>query len=114
MPTLSLRWMDQRTLSPGEEMPLIEALDVGDYNSVDIVFTVVKEATGTAPALVLEHAPCNELGGYLGFDPVQTVDLTMPGKTWIHLDRLTRFLGWSLTGALEDGATITADVVARR
>lgn len=114
MPMLNTRMLNRHTLSAGDTMALSAALDVGDFTSLDVVITVDEAGAGDAPLLELQHAACNEDDGYLSCNPSQTVDLSVAGKTWIHLDQFTRFLRWSLSGALESSATVTIDVVARR
>lgn len=113
MRTLILRWLDQRTLSAGDTMSLSEALDVGDYNSLDLVITVEQAARGTDPVLVLEHAALNGSDHYLAFDPAVSIDLTQTGKTWLHRSPFTRLLRWSLSGTLETDAIVSIDVVAK-
>lgn len=114
MANLSLCWMESRALTAGDLMALTEALDMGPFNRVDLVVAVEEAGTGEGAALAFQHAARNEEGAYLDFDPVQSVDLTATGKTWIQIEALTRFLGWSLSGTLETSPTVTIDVVARR
>lgn len=113
MRNLSTRWLDQRTFSAGDTMSLSEALDVGDYGSLELVITVEQAATGSSPALVVEHAALNGADRYLAFDPAVSVDLTQTGTTWLHRSPFTRPLGWSLSGTLETDAVVSIDVVAK-
>lgn len=113
-PNRSTVWMESRTLSPGDEMSLTEALDAGEYSTLEVVVTVEQADRGDAAALVFQHAARNVSGAYLDFSPAASVSLTATGQTWVQIDRFTRFLGWAIDGALADGAVVTVDVVAKR
>ena len=113
MATSTVRVMNERTLSPDDEMSLDEALDLGSFDTLDIIIHVLGAAEGDAPTLTLKHAAFNEEGRYLDFATAVTVDLSATGSHWFRIDAFTRYLGWFLSGTLSGDVVVTLDVVAR-
>lgn len=113
MTSRSFRMMLERSLEDGATMDASEVLDLGDYRELEIVVTVLSAAEGEAPTLSLLHAPIHEDGAWLDFAEAVSVDLLMTGATWVHVDHLTRWVGWRLSGRISGSATVTIDIVAK-
>ena len=113
MATSTVRVMNERTLTSGDEMSLDEAQDLAPFDTLDLVIHVLSAAEGDAPSLTLKHAAFNEDGRYLDFAAAVTVDLSATGSHWFRIDAFTRYLGWFLSGTLTGDAVVTLDVVAR-
>lgn len=107
-------WMEAKKLVPGDTMALTGALDLRGNKTLDVVVDVEQADEGEDAVLVLQHAARNVSGGYVDFETRVEIPLNVTGKTWVKIDRYTRFLGWSLEGTLATGATVTTDVVAKR
>lgn len=114
MPNLHTTWMNGKKLALGDTMQQTEALDVGEYQTLDLAVTVETADDGADAALVFEHAARNEAGCYMDFGDKVTVPLTVTGTTWVKIDRFTRFLGWAIEGTLNSGAVVSTDVAAKR
>lgn len=113
MKAFNVRVMSKVTVGTGDKMDLSQALDLLEFEQVDVVVNVLIPAEGDAPSLVFEHAPCNEAGAYLAFETPMEVDLTVAGSTWFHADHVTRWAAWRTTGTFNVSAQITLDLIAR-
>lgn len=117
MSATCLRILDGQTLTEQQAPASAGALDLGDYDQLELVISVTTAGTadeGTAPALVLQHSPSSGGEVLLEFPTPVSVDLTVTGNTWIHVPYFTRWLFWSTSGALISAATVSVDVVGRR
>lgn len=113
MPTLSRVLLDRQTLSTGDAMDLDDALDLGDYATLDVIVTVHAAGEGEDAALVVSHAPRNVADGYLDFPTPISVSLISAGRTWVRVEAFTCFVSWSVIGTLSSGATVSLELVAR-
>ena len=107
-------WMESKKFAAGDAMTLTGALDLRGNSTLELVVDVEEADGGEDAVLVIQHAARNVSGGYLDFETRVAIPLTATGKTWVKVDRYTRFLGWSLEGTLASGAVVTTDVVAKR
>lgn len=107
------RLLDSVTLSPGAEVDLSQALDLGDYRELHLVLTVQSAGEGDAAKLVVRHAAVNESGSYLDFETSAEIALTATGTAWFHADTFTRWVCWFVTGTLSADAVVTLDLVAK-
>lgn len=119
MSATCLRILDGQTLGEQQEPASATAVDLGDYDELELVVTVTSAGTteadaGSAPALVLRHAPSAAADVLLDFPTPVSVDLTATGSTWIHVPYFTRWLFWSTSAALTTAATVNVEVVGRR
>lgn len=119
MSATCLRILDGQTLGEQQDPAAATAVDLGDFDELELVITVTSAGTAeagdaSAPALVLQHAPSASGDVLLDFPTAVSVDLTATGSTWIHVPYFTRWLFWSTSGSLTTAATVTVEVVGRR
>lgn len=113
MATLTSRLLNHVTLSDGDTMAAESAADLGDGHTLEAVITVHAACEGDAPALVLKHAPDSADPDWLDFPEPMKVSLTRSGRFWLHADRYTRYVGWSLSGTLTSSPEVTIDLLAK-
>lgn len=113
MATTTTTLLDQLTLSDGDRLSAAEAPDLGDSHTLEICLTVHQAAEGVSPGLVLMHAPDADDEAWLPFDPPIRLSLARAGKTWVHVDRFTRYVGWQTDGSLESSAVVSLKVVGK-
>ena len=111
MPTYTRVLLDQATLSTGDALDAADALDLGDYQQLEIVAEVTTAANGDAPLLHLRHGPTAAAG--LDFETPISIDLSAAGTSWHHADRFSRWLSWTVSGTLDTSAVVTIHVIAK-
>lgn len=122
MPSHILRPLLKAELSPGDLTLLPVPFDLSEYKELEIVVRVLRNGVAAlgedgeaAPAtLVITHAPTADAETWLDLPNPVAVDLSVAGDTWIHVPYFTAFLAITLTGLLEQPATITVEIVAKR
>lgn len=113
MAVFSTRLLNQATINDGETMDLTQALDLCEFQTLDVVVHVVTAAVGESPLFILEHAAANDTSSYMAFSPPVQVDLTVTGHSWYRITSFTRWIAWRISGSLSSSAMVTIDLLAR-
>ena len=92
MPTTSTPLLDRVSLTADSTMDPGSAADMADGQTLEIVVTVDEAATGEAPV---------------------RVSLSRATRTWIHVPRYTRYVGWSVSGTLDTPAIVSVALLAK-
>ncbi len=106
--------LDKVTLTRDSVADLSGALDIGEFTELHVVVTVHSGSEGEAPKLCVRHALTNEEGSYVDFASVCEVSLSAAGVSWFSTQSFTRYVSWSLSGALAGEATVSLDLMAKR
>lgn len=113
MPTTSTPLLDRVSLTADSTMDPGAAADMADGQTLEIVVTVDEAATGESPVLALWHAPDAAAAVWLDFPEPVRVSLSRAGRTWIHVPRYTRYVGWSVSGSLDTPAIVSVALLAK-
>lgn len=113
MAATTSRLLERVSLKDGDAMVAADAPDLGDGATLEIVATVHQAAEGDSPTLALRHSPMLDEEAWLEFPIPVRVDLTHTGRTWVHVQSFTRYVGWSISGVLSSSAIVTVDLVAK-
>lgn len=114
------RIIDCRTLTQGDFMIHLDALDLGAYRELEIVITLIKAATGTGThVLRFQHAAINEPDAYISLNTDTYLDL-INGSAGVpqhfHNAYFLRWLRWKIvtsSGSLSSGAIFCVDIIAK-
>ncbi len=79
------RLLDQTPLAEGGRISALNAPDMGDGATLEVVITVNEATDGESPVLALVHAPAQEDDAWLEFPTPIRVSLARTGRTWVHV-----------------------------
>lgn len=123
MPTTLSRPLIDAVLTTDGTTVMPAPLDLSEWPLLEIVVRVTQAGvaaptadgeTPATPALRIQHAPTGDASDPLDLPTPVAVDLTVAATTWVHVPYFTAFLYISVTGHLEQPATLTVEILGKR
>ena len=104
------RRLDARELSGSEDQSVTEAWDAGQYNKLQVNFSVL--TAGSAGTLKLQHAAVNEDKAYEDLSGA-SVNLNSAGNSFVTVSDFLRFVRWSSASAAGSPVALI-DIIAKQ